>query len=107
MKHRLKVKKQVWIILIILLILGITGVFGYKKYQEYLYQQTYEYKLLQKGYSLTEVNFLEENFSKERLNYFLKIDKDPRIISFKTGIYWRNWKHDRCTLCGAFRRMWL
>lgn len=88
MKHRLKVKKQVWIILIIILILGITGVFGYKKYQEYLYQQTYEYKLLQKGYSLTEVNFLEENFSKERLNYFLKIDKDPRIISFKKEKYY-------------------
>ena len=60
----------------------------YNKYQEYLYQQTYEYKLLQKGYTLEETNFLEDNFSKERLDYFLKIEKDINIIAFRKEKYY-------------------
>lgn len=88
MKRKLKVKKGVWIILIIIVLLTIGSIYGYNKYQEYLYQQTYEYKLLQKGYTLEETNFLEDNFSKERLDYFLKIEKDLRIINFRKEKYY-------------------
>lgn len=88
MKKKLKVKKQVWIILIVIIILVAGGIYGYNKYQEYLYQQTYEYKLLQKGYTLEETNFLEDNFSKERLDYFLKIEKDTNIIAFRKEKYY-------------------
>lgn len=88
MKRKLKIKKQVWIILVIVIILIAGGIYGYYKYQEYLYQQTYEYKLLQKGYTLEETNFLEDNFSKERLDYFLKIEKNINIIAFRKEKYY-------------------
>lgn len=88
MKRKLKVKKQVWIVTAIIIILIAGSIYGYNRYQEYLYQQTYEYKLLQKGYTLEETNFLEENFSKERLAYFLKIEKDTNIIAFRKEKYY-------------------
>lgn len=88
MKRKLKVKKIVWIIIAIMIVLIAGGIYGYNKYQEHLYQQTYEYKLLQKGYTLEETKFLEENFSKERLNYFLEIEKDTNIIAFRKEKYY-------------------
>ena len=88
MKRKLKVKKQVWVMLIVIIILIAGSIYGYNKYQEYLYKQTYEYKLLQKGYTLEETNFLEGNFSKDRLDYFLKIEKDINIIAFRKEKYY-------------------
>lgn len=88
MKRRLKIKKGVWIVLTIIILLTIGGIFGYNKYQEYLYEQTYEYKLLQKGYTLEETKFLESNFSDKRLDYFLQIEKNSNIISFKKEKYY-------------------
>ncbi len=87
MKKKLKVKKSVWIIIIIIVLL-IGAIYGYNRYQEYLYQQTYEYKLLQKGYDLEDTKFLIDNFSEDRLDYFLTIDKDIRIINFRKEKYY-------------------
>lgn len=87
MKKKLKIKKGVWVILAIIIILITGGIYGYNKYQEHLYHQTYEYKLLQKGYNIEETHFLEKNFSKHRLDYFLKIDKNENIIAFRKEKY--------------------
>lgn len=88
MKRKFKLKKKVWIIIAIVIILIVASIYGYNKYKEYLYHQTYEYKLLQKGYTLEETSFLENNFSKERLDYFLKIEKNNNIITFRKEKYY-------------------
>jgi len=50
MKKKLKLKKQVWVILIILLFLLI-GIYAFKNiYQDIQYKKTNEYKLLQVGF---------------------------------------------------------
>lgn len=88
MKRKIKLKKKVWIIITIVIILIVASIYGYNKYQEHLYHQTYEYKLLQKGYNFDETKFLENNFSKERLDYFLKIKKNDNIIAFRKEKYY-------------------
>lgn len=80
-KKKIKLKKQVWILLgiIILLIIGIN--FGKKKYKEYKYKQTYEYKLLQKGYTIDEYKLLKNNFNEKELSGFLNKEKDDITLN--------------------------
>ena len=71
MSKRIKIKKQVYYILVgIILIIG-ASIFGNYKYKEYKYHQTYEYKLLNHGYKNEDVTKILNNFSKKDYNYFL------------------------------------
>ena len=81
MKTRKRLKKQVYVVLIVIIILLIGIVFGINKYKEYKYKQTYEYKLLDHGYSENEVNKLLNKFNDEEyLNYLLNEEKNSTII---------------------------
>ena len=71
MSKRIKIKKQVYYILIgIILIIG-ASIFGNYKYKEYKYHQTYEYKLLNHGYKIEDVTKILNNFNEKDYNYFL------------------------------------
>ena len=71
MSKRIKIKKQVYYILIgIILIIG-ASIFGNYKYKEYKYHQTYEYKLLNHGYKNEDVTKILNNFNEKDYNYFL------------------------------------
>lgn len=88
MKTKLKIKKRVWVILIILIILGFGAYKGIKIYEEYKYKQTYEYKLLEKGYEMKDAKLMEKNLSNKRLNYILSIDKNESIPLYITEKYY-------------------
>ena len=80
MSKRIKIKKQVYYILIgIILIIGVS-IFGNYKYKEYKYHQTYEYKLLNHGYNNEDVTKILNNFSEKDYNYFLNNDVNENYI---------------------------
>ena len=64
MKRRRKLKKQVYYFLAFLIIIICLIFYGYKKYQEYLYHQTFEYKLLEVGYNKEDTSLILNNFSR-------------------------------------------
>lgn len=76
MKKKLKVKKQVWYVLIAIIIIVFGINYGIKKYQEYQYQQTYEYKLITLGYALEDAKILEKKLSSKDLEFILSKRKD-------------------------------
>ncbi|MEG1506539.1 MAG: D-alanyl-D-alanine carboxypeptidase family protein [Bacilli bacterium] len=82
MAKKRKLKKSIWVVLILLIIVIGASIYGYKKYQEYLYEQTYEYKLLTHGYNMEETKLLENVFNEDReLDNILTIEKSDKIIS--------------------------
>ena len=86
-KRKLRIRKQfiIFVIVVILLIIGIR--FGIKKYEEYKYQQTYEYKLLQKEYTLDEVHIILNKLNEERVNEILNRDYIPSFTNFLNEKY--------------------
>lgn len=83
-KYRLKkkVKRDLILFIFILIVVGIGVYFGIKKYNEYLYQQTYEYKLVQHGYTLEEEHILENKLTKENLSDLLNRPYSEFIMPF-------------------------
>ncbi len=80
MKKRLKLKKQVKVILVCLVIFIIVLVFGIKKYKEYKYHQTNEYKLTLVGYSLEESKKIVDKLNDKNEEYLVKNKKNDYII---------------------------
>lgn len=86
-KRKLKKSVKRNFIIILLIILSIVG---YKLYSNYLYKQTYEYKLLQINYSLDEIKILEKKLINKQLDDLLNKEYIPnltKIISEKYFIY--------------------
>lgn len=86
-KRKLKrsVKRKFVLILLIVLI-----ILGYKLYNNFIYKQTYEYKLLQNNYSIDEIKTLEKKFDNKQLDDLLNKEyiKDlTKIINEKYFIY--------------------
>ncbi len=73
-------KKMVYIGIAVLLLI-IIGIVGMKFYKEYQYKQTYEYKLIEHGYTLEEaktlLNFYQKN---EQLENLLSMEKNSYIL---------------------------
>ena len=80
-KKKYKLKTWPKVLIIILIIVGVGSYAGYKKYQEYLYTQTYEYKLLQK-YNETQTKKLLDNLSDAELEVILSRDYNEFIPEF-------------------------
>ena len=78
-KYKLKTWPKVVVVLLILIVIG--SIYGYKRYQEYLYTQTYEYKLLQK-YNADETKKLLDNLKPEELDKILERDYNEFIPEF-------------------------
>ena len=81
-KKKLKLKTWPKVLVVVLFLLTCAGVFGYKKYQEYLYTQTYEYKLLEKQYKEDEVKILLDKLSNDELDKLLARDYNEFIPHF-------------------------
>ena len=77
-KRRLSKFSKISITVIVILV--VIGIIGSKFYKDYLYKQTYEYKLLEKGYDLEDVKQLEKLYSKKRLDYILSIEINENLI---------------------------
>ena len=84
-KYRIKKEFIVFVIIVIVFIIGV--IFGVKKYKEYKYHQTYEYKLLQKDYSIDDVNIILNKLKKERVEEILNRDNIPSLTKFLNEKY--------------------
>ncbi len=90
MKKKLKIKKQAKRRLIILILAIITLAVGIKLFNDYLYRQTYEYKLLQINYNLNEIKIIEKKLENKQIDTLLTRDYNPnltKIISDKYFIF--------------------
>ena len=90
-KTKLKLKKQVWIVFVIILFLVIGLYAGNKIHQNNLYKKTTEYKLLQVGYSLEEIEFLENNLEKDIVESLYNTSKNDFLLNLlKEKYYLKN-----------------
>lgn len=83
--YRLKTLPK--IILCLLVIAVVAGIYFNKRYQEYLYTQTFEYKLLEVGYSNTDTNNLVDNLNNKELEKVLTYDYNEFLPHFVTAKY--------------------
>ena len=81
MAKRKKLKKNIKITFVLIIIVSIGVIFGVKKYNEYLYHQTNEYKLTEKGYSLDEAKLIVKKLDDNNQKYFVDNEKNDYIIS--------------------------
>lgn len=95
---KLKLKKNIKNKLIIIVICLIIAIFSINKginiYKDKQYKNTYEYKLISKGYSKKESNILEKNLSNKELDNILKNNKDTFIIDILNEEYYINKKYN-------------
>ncbi len=82
---KLKLKKNIQKILgiiVVVFLLGSIGLFSYLKIsKQKAYEQTYEYKLLSKGYNNDEVKLLQSKFKNEQLDYILSQEKNDTYLN--------------------------
>ena len=81
MKLKKEAKKFGGIAILILCILIISCIFGIKTYREYKYKQTYEYKLIEHGYSLDNAKKLVSYFkNSSKIDSILSISRNEKIL---------------------------
>ncbi|MDD4187333.1 MAG: M15 family metallopeptidase [Bacilli bacterium] len=87
MAKKQKVKKSVKRGMILIIILVLLSILGIKFYNEYLYKQTYEYKLLEINYSIDESKILIDNLNDKELNNILGLVYNSNISKLVTEKY--------------------
>ena len=95
MKRRLKLKKHVRFVIIGFVLLSIGIIVANAVYKDYVYKNSYEYKLEMHGYNEEEVKILINNLNNEYLESLLKSPKDTTIISFIKEKYYLSKNLDR------------
>lgn len=89
-KRKLRLKKEVWAVLVVLLFLGI-GVYAFRGIsKDNEIKKTIEYKLGEKGYSNDEIKLLKEKLQENDINSLVNIEKNQfllEIINEKYFVY--------------------
>lgn len=85
---KLRLTKFSKILIVAIIVIAIAGIVGCKLYKDYKYKQTYEYKLLEKGYELDDVKELENLFDSKRLDYILTIEVNKNLIDLAKAPYY-------------------
>ncbi len=80
-KKKLKLKKQAYYLFAFLVVIIVSVILGINYYNDYQYKQTIEYKFLEKGYSFSDSQLIQEKLSDENVNKLLNEDKNESIIS--------------------------
>lgn len=86
MKRR-KLKKQVYYFLFFIVIAIIGAIYGLKQYKQYKYEQTYEYKLTEHGYTLEEAKTLDKKLTDKDLEFILSIRKTSTLVDLVNEEY--------------------
>lgn len=86
----MKLKKSVIYTIIFLIIFIFLVIFGINKYKEHEYHKTYEYKLLNKGYTKEEVDTILNNLKERDYLYLLKNDYNTKYVSIINEKYYIN-----------------
>lgn len=79
-KTKLKLKKQVWIVLIIIIFLSIGVYAGINVYKDMQYKKTNEYKLLEKGYTKEEITLLNEKLEQSMVDSLANTEKNTFLL---------------------------
>ena len=90
-----RLKKSVKIVALLILFATLFSIFAVNKYNEYLYHQTYEYKLLQVGYVKDDVTKLLEYFDEEYINELINNEKNDNLIKLMHEKYFIKANLDR------------
>ncbi len=94
-KKRLKLKKQVWIILV-LIIFGTIGIIAFNKvHDKYELENTIEYKLEKVGYTKKEIDLLKKYYQEKELNNFLNEKKDEDLLKLLNNEHYIHENHER------------
>ena len=80
MKKKKRLKKQVYYVLILIVFLVIGGIYANKRYKEYQYKKTYEYKLMDKGYTRDETEDILKIFKEDDYEFFLENEVNKKYI---------------------------
>ncbi|MCM1052921.1 MAG: M15 family metallopeptidase [Ruminococcus sp.] len=89
-KTKLKLKKQVYIILIVILFLAIGG-YAFKNIHEDLeYRKTDEFKLLELGYTNEEIELIKEKVDETTINSLIATEKNEFLIELLNEPYYLN-----------------
>lgn len=73
----------------IAIIIIITGtIFGIKYYNNYRYEQTNEFKLIEKGYTKEETKLLEEKLPQDKVNELCNQEKNDLLLQLLTEKYY-------------------
>ena len=88
-KLKLKKKaKNLLIMIILAFIILLAGIIkGIDFYKQKQYEKTYEYKLINVGYSKEDANILEKKLTNNDLEYLLTIEENSDIISLVNDKY--------------------
>lgn len=81
MAKRRRLKKKVKVTLCIFILLIILSIIGIKQYNNYKYKQTYEYKFLEKEYTLEQYKTLSSKLNNNELEIILSKDKNNTIVN--------------------------
>ncbi len=95
MKKKIKLKKKFKITLAVFILIMILGIWGFNTYQNYKYEQTYEFKFLNAGYTIDEYNILNDNFDDKKLDEFLKSEYDEVIFDLLNEKYYLSKNFDK------------
>ena len=89
MAKRLKIRKKVKVV-IVLIIFGIIATYaGINIYKKEMYKKTYEYKLINHGYTEKETELLLKNFKKDKeRDFFLNNEVDKNYIKILKEKYY-------------------
>lgn len=89
-RKRYRLKKQAYFLLIGIVLIIALVIVGQHYYQNYLYQQTDEYHLLQKGYSLDDTKLLLDKLTSDQISNLLDSDYDEIYVSLANQKYFLN-----------------
>ena len=73
----------IFIVILVSIICGIVYFIKDKNYKE-----SYEYKLIQKGYNENEIKTILEKYDKDRINYLLDVEYNEHILPFMNEKYY-------------------
>lgn len=76
-----KIKKKAIYLFAALIALFVITILGINYYNDYKYQQTYEFKLIEKGFSKEEANELQNKLTTDQINTVLEKEKDVNLLS--------------------------
>ena len=94
-KTKLRLRYEVKIAIIVIIFIIIGSIYGITEYKKYLYHQTYEYKLLERGYSKEEVSIILEKLDDEYINTLLESNYNENIYTFLNEKYYLRKNLDR------------
>ena len=96
MKTKKVYKLKLWakVLLVVLVLVCIASYYGYQYYQDYLYKQTYEYKLLELGYTKDDIKIKESVLSDKQIDNILTYEFNEFIPKFLECKYFKFEKLD-------------